>query len=144
MLRWGTIEGRRLRCIAFAWAIFAIVLKVGVPPGFMLSGETRSLVPCPSQFSSLMPSMAGMAGHDPDAPSQSRSPGSEAPCTFSAHGAAFIAAIAESLPQVLAVAYVPAPRVLPEGLAPGQDLVAPPLPARGPPSVNRIPALHAA
>lgn len=123
---------RGWRRVCMTLAVLALVIKVAVPAGYMV--ETRAdgapaIVLCTAQGAVTI--KAAEAHHGaPEAPGQSAH---DAPCAFTGHGAAFVAAERLVVGVVEHAAYaplVPAPTV---EAVPGRGLSAPPLPARGPP-----------
>jgi hypothetical protein len=116
-------------------AMLALVLKVLVPPGFMVgSGASAGfpLVICTGHGPAAV--LAG-AGVDPAKKSPADRPAHDAPCAFAGHGVS--APPPDPIPQALA-AFAPEPArepvSHPRDLAPGRGLAAPPPPPRGPPS----------
>jgi hypothetical protein len=119
------------RRVFMTLSALAVALKVLLPPGFMAAqdGAPFPLVICTGEGTTVVhqdgapDAPAGKVGHD-------------SPCAFAGHGAG---AAPPSLAAPVAVTFVehatPAPQALTH-LAPGRGLAAPPLPARGPPSLT--------
>ena len=110
-------------------ALLAVALKVLVPPGFMVAAPAwgpPGIVVCTAQG----PLSLG-SGHDHAPHGKTH----DAPCAFAGHAA--VAAPPSALPVAPAefVAYQAAAVRPVNHLAPGRGLAAPPLPARGPPSL---------
>jgi hypothetical protein len=124
------------RRISLMLAALAIVMKVLIPPGFMTAASASGgfpLVLCtghgPVTLDSPVP------GH-PAKQVPADKPSHDPPCVFAGHGVAAAAPSQLNVAPVEFVAYAEAPRVgRPSDLAPGRGLAAPPLPARGPPSL---------
>ena len=118
-------------------AALAVAMKVLIPAGFMTQSRTNdlpfALVLCTSQGMVLVqPGEATpIVDHDGQAGDQAH----DAPCAFAGHA---VAAPAPNLIDSGAVEFVAYRFVATEplvDLAPGRGLAAPPLPARGPPSL---------
>ena len=112
-------------------AALALALKVLLPAGFMVDTGARafSIVICTAEGTTVVHQNGAPAG--PASKQQH-----DAPCAFAGHGTG---AVAPSLAAPMAAAY--AAYVAPSaaaisGLAPGRGLAAPPLPARGPPTLT--------
>ncbi|WP_334160619.1 DUF2946 family protein [Phenylobacterium sp.] len=120
-------------------ACLAVVLKVLVPPGFMVAGPVHH-----TPFPLVLCTAQGMVTVDAGAPSGEASdpdgqpggqPADGAPCAFAA-AAQFAPPPGLVAPDLVEFASFQAiaPRPLVH-LAPGRGLAAPPLPARGPPNL---------
>lgn len=126
-----------MRAAFLALALIAVALKVLVPAGFMTApGPTNglpfSVVICTGQGAMVVEPGDPMS-HDKRTPSEK--PSHDQPCPFAGHGAATVMPSAITVQAVTFAVYVePAARPV-MGLAPGRGLAAPPLPARGPPSL---------
>ncbi len=127
MIRAARQSSGLLRCVCLTLAMFAVALKIVVPPGFMAapSGDLPfPLVLCTSQG-------AVVVGHSQ--PDKAPDDGADhVPCVFAASAAG---APAPDGFDVVPVAYAryeaPAPRAF--APAPGRGLAAPPPPSTGPP-----------
>jgi hypothetical protein len=121
-------------------ALVALVLKLAVPPGFMLAGSGDALVLTLCSQQGLAAVALDPAGQQPSGKHGGKAPDGSAtpdgPCAFAGHAAGWLAPSAAAPLAVRYVAY--APRVAPVlvDLAPGRGLAAPPLPARGPPQAE--------
>lgn len=119
------------RNVFLTLAALALALKVLLPAGFMVDPAARgfSMVICTAEGTAVVHQDGAPAG--PASKQQH-----DAPCAFAGHG---MGAVAPSLAAPMAAAYAayvapsPAPLI---GLAPGRGLAAPPLPARGPPTLT--------
>lgn len=113
-------------------AVFALVLKVAIPAGFMVEARADAapaIVLCTAQGAVTI--KAAVAHHGaPEAPAPTKH---DAPCAFAGHGAAFVAAEPLTATAVEFAAYSPFAPVPAVQAVPGLGLSAPPLPARGPP-----------
>lgn len=120
-----------------ALAILALALKVLVPAGFMTATEPRNglpfaLVLCTGQGPLVVQSGDALDHRDK---SPADKPGHDAPCPFASQGAAAPPPSALAVAKVEFVAYRPTAAARAVEPAPGRGLAAPPLPARGPPSL---------
>jgi hypothetical protein len=119
------------RNVFLTLAALALALKALLPAGFMVDSAARGfpLVICTSQGTTVV--------HQDGAPADPASKAQhDAPCAFAGHGAG---AIPPSLTAPVAAAYaayVAASPATPASPAPGRGLAAPPLPARGPPTLT--------
>ncbi len=126
-----------MRAAFLALALMAVALKVLVPAGFMTAPRATNGLPfavviCTGQGAMVVEPGALMS-HDKKAPSEK--PSHNPPCPFAGHGAATVAPSMVAVQAITFALYVePVARPL-LGLAPGRGLSAPPLPARGPPSL---------
>jgi hypothetical protein len=112
----------------FMLALLALVLKVVVPPGFMLadtSGAGVALVICTGHG----PLTLGHAGEHKAPPAKSRA---DAPCAFAGNITPTAPVAIGPAPSAALIAQ--AARIIPLDQAPGRGLVAPPPPAIGPPT----------
>ncbi|MEH0195295.1 DUF2946 family protein [Caulobacter sp. CCNWLY153] len=125
------------RAVFMTLAALAVALKVLIPAGFMTAPEPRNglpfaLVLCTGQGAKVV-----APGERLDHKKGSDEKPANAPCAFAALGVAMGAPPADlAVAPVEFVAYAAQPqptRVV--HLAPGRGLAAPPLPARGPPSL---------
>lgn len=118
------------RRVCLTLAVLALVLKVAVPPGYMVDTArgAPAIVLCTAQGAVTVQSH-GDHGR-PEAPTKA---GHDAPCAFVGHGAAFVPAEPLTVAVVEHVAYAAPAIVSTVGTVPGRGLSAPPLPARGPP-----------
>lgn len=127
------------RAVFLTCAALAVALKVLIPAGYMAAAEPRNALPfalvlCTGDGAKVVAPGAALDHRDDD---PAKAP-SDAPCPFAALAAngAPPPSIAAAAP-VEFVAYAAAVRPKPtRGLAPGRGLAAPPLPARGPPSLQ--------
>lgn len=120
-----------VRNVFLTLAAFALALRVLVPAGFMVDSTSRgvALVICTSQGTTVV--------HQDGAPASPASKSQhEAPCTFAGHGTGAVAPSLAAPAAAAYAAYVAASPASPPGLAPGRGLAAPPLPARGPPTLT--------
>lgn len=120
-------------------AILALVVKVAIPAGFMTSSQPRdglpfALVLCTGAGPMVVEPAADLDHHQRDkAPADT--PPHDMPCPFAGHGLAMAPPDDLVSTRIAFVAYrQPAATPLPHA-APGRGLAAPPLPARGPPSL---------
>ncbi len=116
-------------------AAFAIALKVMIPAGFMARSATNdapfAIMLCTVQGAVMVQPGETVPGHE----DQGEAADHESPCAFAGHASAAPAPSLIATETVAFVAYraiAPRPAV---DLAPGRGLAAPPLPARGPPSL---------
>jgi hypothetical protein len=122
------------RHVCMTLAAFAVLMKVLIPQGFMLSGaddaQPFQLVICTSQGPMVIEDGKVAAFQDQKAPA---APAHDQSCGFAGHG------LGAPPPSPLVVAmvefaiYQPAHTGLAPDIAPGRGLTGPPLPARGPP-----------
>lgn len=120
------------RRVCLTLAVLAIALKVAVPAGYMVEARTDAapaIVLCTAQGAVTIKAPLDHHGA-PEAPAKSAH---DAPCAFTGHGAAFVAAEPLTVAPVEHAAYAPPAPVPAVGAVPGRGLSAPPLPARGPP-----------
>lgn len=113
------------RGVLLTLAVLALVMRIAVPQGTMVSG--------PAQGTGLQLVICTGAGpmKAPDAPAQKSTP--DKACAFAGHG---FGAAPEPAPQVEAaqfVAFVRPAGAVPADLTPGRGLAAPPPPSLGPP-----------
>ncbi|CAN5483857.1 hypothetical protein BH10PSE4_BH10PSE4_30400 [soil metagenome] len=126
-----------MRGAFLALALLAVAFKVLVPAGFMTASQPANglpfaLVLCTGQGPVVVPSGDAL-GHRDKAPADK--PAHDAPCPFVSHGVAAPPPSALAIAKVEFVTFEPAPPARRVHLAPGRGLAAPPLPARGPPSL---------
>lgn len=126
----GRRQSGRGHAVGAAVALLALFLQLLFPAGFMAAapGQAHGLpiVICTAQGQTTVEWDLG-AGHKPKAPAKSM-----APCAFAGHATAS----APPLPIAVAAspeAWIAAAAALPETVAPGRGLAAPPPPAIGPP-----------
>lgn len=117
-------------------AAVAIALKIMIPAGFMTAPHRNGLpfavVVCTGQGATLV-EPGDLMSQDKKAPTDK--PSHDQPCPFAGHGAA-VAGPSTFIVQAIAFAPPVEPAARPvAGLSPGRGLSAPPLPARGPPSL---------
>jgi hypothetical protein len=120
-----------------ALAILALALKVMVPAGFMTQAEPKNglpfaLVLCTGQ-GPLVVQPGDLLDHHDKAPAEK--PAHDTPCPFAGQGAAVTPPSTLAVAKVEFVAYRPMAVARAVDPAPGRGLAAPPLPARGPPSL---------
>jgi hypothetical protein len=120
------------RSVFFTLAVMALVLKIAVPPGTMVS-QSRSSIPlviCTGHG----PLVIGDHGQ-PGAPSKSRA---DAPCAFASSATPATPAPAVIVAARIAVAIARLPG--PDGfdLSTGRGLAAPPPPSHAPPEVPEL------
>lgn len=133
-----TATARRLARDAFlVFATVAIALRILIPAGFMTAPEPKNglpfaLVLCTGQ-GAMVVQPGDTLGHHDKAPADK--PAHDEPCPFAGHGVAAPPPSALAIAKVEFVAFQPAPPARVVHLAPGRGLAAPPLPARGPPSL---------
>jgi hypothetical protein len=125
------------RGVFLALAILALALKVMVPAGFMTQAEPRNglpfaLVLCTGQGPLVVQPGDALDPHDK---SPADKPGHDAPCPFASHGATAPPPSTLAVAKVEFVAYRPMALARAVDPVPGRGLAAPPLPARGPPSL---------
>jgi len=118
-------------------ATLAIVLKILIPAGFMTAPEPRNGLP----FALVLCTGQGLMVAEPGAPlgekhgSPADRAGHDTPCPFAAQATPAPPPSDLIIARVEFVTFQPAPPVKRVHLAPGRGLAAPPLPARGPPSL---------
>jgi hypothetical protein len=120
------------RRVCLTLAVLALVIKVAVPTGYMVDANADgapAIVLCTAQGAVTIKA-ADIHHGAPEAPAKSAH---DAPCAFTGHGAAFVAAEPLTVAPVEHAAYAPPAPVPAVGAVPGRGLSAPPLPARGPP-----------
>jgi hypothetical protein len=114
---------------AAAAAFLALFLQLLFPAGFMVAapGQAHGLpiVICTAQGQTTVQWDLG-GGHKPKAPAKSM------PCAFAGHATASAPPLPAAIPASTE-AWIAAAAVLPETVAPGRGLAAPPPPAIGPP-----------
>jgi hypothetical protein len=120
-----------------ALAMLALALKVLVPAGFMTASEPRNglpfaLVLCTGQGPMVVEPGDALGHHDK---TPADKPAHDAPCPFASQGAAAPPPSALAIAKIAFIAYRPVVPARVIHLAPGRGLAAPPLPARGPPSL---------
>jgi hypothetical protein len=121
-------------------AVLAIALKVLVPPGYMIAGPADGasfpLVLCTGHGPLTVDSAKLFGGADAGKKAPGEKSPHDSPCAFAGHGAAAPAPHAHVFETIAYVAYERALQPpIRRGIAPGRGLAAPPLPARGPPSL---------
>lgn len=126
-----------MRGAFFAFALLAVALKVLIPAGFMTASQPTNglpfaLVLCTGQGPQVVEPGDALGLKD-KAPADK--PAHDAPCPFAGHGAAAPAPGALAVAKIEFVAFKPAQPARAVHLVPGRGLAAPPLPARGPPSL---------
>lgn len=121
-------------------AVLALALKVLVPPGAMIAGPSDGasfpLVLCTGHGPLTVDSATLFGGTDAGKKAPADKSPHDAPCTFAGHGAVAPTPDLHVFERVTFVVFEAAPqtRAQPD-LIPGRGLAAPPLPARGPPSL---------
>jgi hypothetical protein len=123
---------RGWRGAAALFACLALFLRVLIPAGFMVApggAPGLPLVLC-TGHGPLVVQSAPPARPDKAPDPAGKHAGDH--CVFAGHGAAALAPVFAG-PAPVAVRPVALRAALPEGLAPGRGLAAPPPPARGPP-----------
>lgn len=127
---------RRPHLLAAALIALALLLRLAVPAGWMPSGESVSIMPCPGVAAAAMPmamhgdhAMAGKAG-DP----HQHDDGQNHECPFAPNAAALdlVRAPTPAAPVAIADA-IALPSVTAVGI--GRGLAAPPPPQTGPPTL---------
>jgi hypothetical protein len=107
-------------------ALIALLVKVIVPPGFMVSSHHGSALQI-------------CTGHEAmpngDDGSQDKTAKHEAPCAFAGHALGFSPPVFDGVPLVQTLAYVLSLTGLHQDLVPGRGLAAPPPPAHAPPKI---------
>ncbi|MDB5455346.1 MAG: hypothetical protein JWP92_931 [Caulobacter sp.] len=119
-------------------AALAVVFKVVIPAGFMTAPAAKNglpfaLVICTGQGPLVVQPGDAIGHHDDGDPADRAA--HDSPCAFAGQG---VAAPPPNLVEVATVDFVAyRPAVFPSraSTAPGRGLAAPPLPARGPPSL---------
>ncbi|WP_269715322.1 DUF2946 family protein [Caulobacter sp. NIBR2454] len=124
--------------VCMTLAALAVVMKVLIPAGFMAKPATNSLpfelVICTGEGAMVVAPGEAIAPHS-DGKAQGEKSAGDAPCAFAS---AATGAPLPDLSNMQAVAFIEhqdAPVHTKPMLAPGRGLSAPPLPARGPPTV---------
>ena len=117
-------------------ATLAIALRIMIPAGFMpgmeaTNGLPFALVLCTGQ-GPMVVQPGDVLGHQ-KAPADK--PAHDDPCPFAGHGVATPPPSSVVVAKIEFVAYRPAAPARVTHLAPGRGLAAPPMPARGPPSL---------
>ncbi|MFN3514982.1 MAG: hypothetical protein ACK41C_18195 [Phenylobacterium sp.] len=128
----ASTTGRRLW---LALATLALALKIAVPAGFMAAPTNDlpfAIVLCTAQGATVIEPGAPLP-HEGGAPSAPEK--HDPPCAFAGHGLNAPPAEADFAGRAEFAAYAPPPIRALTHLAPGRGLAAPPLPARGPPSL---------
>lgn len=138
-MNWGRPSRSRLWChVCLTLAALALILKIAVPPGYMLtstSASPLSMVICTGQGPLVVNVPQSANGDQGHVPSPADKSSHDAPCAWAGHG---VASPPPSLATLAVSAFAPAaiedilPAVAP---APGRGLLAPPPPARGPPQL---------
>lgn len=118
-------------------ATLAIALKILIPAGFMTAPEPRNglpfaLVLCTGQGPMVAEPGAPLGQHDKTPADRT---GHDTPCPFAAQATPAPPPSDLVIARVEFVTFQPAPPARPVYLTPGRGLAAPPLPARGPPSL---------
>lgn len=131
---WGPLRG-----VALMLAVLALVVKVSVPAGFMTASEPRNglpfaLVLC-TGAGPLVVEPGGELDHSPRDKGPVDKSAHDMPCPFAGHGLAMGPPNDLVSTKVEFVAYVQPAATPLTYLTPGRGLAAPPLPARGPPSL---------
>ena len=122
-------------------AFLALALNVLVPPGFM-PGRAEDpagfpLVLCTSHGAVTIDGAALIGTPSPSKKTPDQNSGHDMPCAFAGHGAGLATPDLAAFEAVEFIAYAaPAAPTLNSNLAPGRGLAAPPLPARGPPTLT--------
>ena len=117
------------RGVALTLTLLALVLKVLVPPGFMLAGTgQQSLIAICTGHGPLTLAVDDHGGSK--APAQQKT---DAPCLGAGNISPPSPPALATLPAPLAFAASPAPFGRAFDLAPGRGLAAPPPPSQGPP-----------
>jgi hypothetical protein len=124
-MAWAETRSSAWRGVLLTLAVLALVMRVAVPQGFMVSGEAGSgpqLVVCTGH---------GPLKTDPSSPAGKSRP--DSPCAFAGHGVGAAPQPAPAI-QLVSRALPPEPHAaLPVDAVPGRGLAAPPPPALGPP-----------
>jgi hypothetical protein len=127
-----------MRCVCLTLAVLAVALRVLIPAGFMAAAPTNDLpfpiVLCTGQGAMVFAPGDVLPGYEDRGPDESTT--HDSPCAFAGHGVGAPAPNLIDTTRIEFVAYaattLPVPAV---AIAPGRGLAAPPLPARGPPSL---------
>ncbi len=120
-------------------AALALAIKVMIPAGFMTAPPSAdelpfTLVLCTAQGAvTIQPNDLGAQTHDDQDPGKSAA--HDSPCAFAGHGAGAPPPNLLDARAVEFVAYIAPAAAQVVDLAPGAGLAAPPLPARGPPTL---------
>ncbi len=131
--------GRALRWdrgVFLTLAMLAVAMKIAVPSGYMTRAANNdlpfALVLCTADGAmTVAPGEALPADHD----DKGQDAKHDAPCAFAGHGVGVAPPNLLDFRAIEFVAYRPAEVSPVVDLAPGRGLAAPPLPARGPPSL---------
>jgi hypothetical protein len=137
----GSIAGDARRSLALGVLLFALLVRLAVPAGFMVApaGSGWALVACPdarATFVAIAPvehhAEAGhhATGHEPEPRANDRGPSD--PCPY----AALSAPVMPPLPLMVAAVLLPVPNALTPALPEAELAIGPaaaPPPARGPP-----------
>ena len=126
------------RGICLTLAVLAVAFKVLVPAGFMAAAPTNDLpfplVLCTGQGALVVAPGDVLPGHEEQGTDGKAAPHN--PCLFAGHGVGAPAPNLLDASRVEFITYAASSPVTPAfTLAPGRGLAAPPLPARGPPSL---------
>lgn len=119
-----------LRSVALALVALALVVKVLVPPGFMVAannGGGQALVICTGHGALQLTVHAT----DPSKPPPQKK--SDAPCAFSGSATPPSPSLVAAIAEPYAHAALPIVAVRPSYVAPGRGLAAPPPPSQAPP-----------
>lgn len=138
VFRFAPHNAKAWRHVCMTLAMLAVAVKVLVPGGFMVSAPTNDLpfavVLCTEQGAMVVAPGEALPGHQD--PRSDEEAGHDSPCAFAGHGLGAPAPNLLDASRVEFVAYAaPRPNAPAVSLAPGRGLAAPPLPARGPPSL---------
>lgn len=125
-----------LRHVWLTMATLAIALKIVIPPGFM-AGPTAgdlpfALVLCTAQGAMVVSDGAALPTHDGDTPPPTTM---DTPCLFAGLTATAPPPSLTDAGVIAFVAYDFTAQAVAPDLAPGRGRPAPPLPARGPPTL---------
>lgn len=123
------------RGVFLTLAMLAVAMKIAVPAGYMTRAASNdlpfALVLCTADGAvTVAPGEVLPADHD-----KSRDTKHDAPCAFAGHGVGVAPPNLLDFRAVQFVAYQAVTASPVVDLAPGRGLAAPPLPARGPPSL---------
>jgi hypothetical protein len=123
------------RRLAPALALIALVIRVLVPQGFMVAPAEAAgpipLVICTGHGAVDAASLVGGPAHKPAGKGATQ----DAPCAFAGYAATPAPDLFTAEPVSFAAYHPHVALAAPRDLAPGRGLAAPPLPARGPPSL---------
>lgn len=117
------------RCVLVVFALFALALKIAIPPGFMAGTSLAApIVICPDQGPTMRMEHGGH--HAPD---EAPPPNSEQPCPFA--GLAAVPVLPDLRSPILAASPIGSdPAITPiYAVAPGRGMAAPPPPSHAPP-----------